>query len=136
MTRCRRAGFAFTASYGKSFLRVVEANVDGLTTGLLIACSSLFLVPVLVLSALGPLATDVLSRRSLPAGAASGLVYGVSTLGNICGVMGTAFVLIPRFRISWLLVAWLLFAAASLLFLRRKLAAESTATRRPSRRGP
>ena len=35
------------------------------------------------------------------------MVYGVSTLGNIAGVMLTAFVLIPHLPVSTLLYLWL-----------------------------
>jgi hypothetical protein len=48
-----------------------------------------------------------LAGRGTPPGKASGLVYGVSTLGNIAGVMLTAFVLIPHLPVSTLLYLWL-----------------------------
>ena len=57
------------------------------------------------------------SGRGTPPGQASGLVYGVSTLGNIAGVMLTAFALIPNFRVSTLLYGWLIVAAAGLVAL-------------------
>ena len=47
------------------------------------------------------------AARGTPPGKASGLVYGVSTLGNIAGVMLTAFVLIPHLPVSTLLYLWL-----------------------------
>ena len=56
-----------------------------------------------------------------PPGKASGIVYGVSTLGNIAGVMLTAFVLIPHFRVSTLLYLWLAVAIVSLAALVRLL---------------
>jgi hypothetical protein len=40
------------------------------------------------------------------AGAVSGVIYGTSTLGNITGVLVTAFLLVPKFATSELLVAW------------------------------
>jgi hypothetical protein len=54
-------------------------------------------------------------------GKASGLVYGVSTLGNIAGVMLTTFVLIPNFRVSTLLDVWLAVAVLTLVALLRFL---------------
>ena len=55
-------------------------------------------------------------------GKASGLVYGVSTLGNIAGVMLTTFKLIPSFPVSTLLYVWLgvaVLCVAGLLVLLR-----------------
>jgi hypothetical protein len=45
----------------------------------------------------------------------------VSTLGNIAGVMLTAFALIPNFRVSTLLHLWLAVALVSLVGLVRLL---------------
>ena len=57
--------------------------------------------------------------RGTPPGKASGVVYGVSTLGNIAGVMLTAFVLIPHLPVSTLLLLWLVVAFVSLTVLLR-----------------
>ena len=64
-----------------------------------------------------------LASRGTPPGKASGVVYGVSTLGNIAGVMLTAFVLIPNLRVSTLLQLWLAVAVVSLAILLRLLRA-------------
>jgi hypothetical protein len=47
-------------------------------------------------------------------GAASGVVYGVSTIGNIAGVMLTALLLIPNFGVSRLLIGWCVVAVVGL----------------------
>jgi hypothetical protein len=62
-----------------------------------------------------------LAQRGVPPGKASGLVYGVSTLGNIAGVMLTTFVLIAHFRVSTLLYLWLVVAILCLASLVRLL---------------
>jgi len=62
-----------------------------------------------------------LAQRGMAPGKASGLVYGVSTLGNIAGVMLTTFVLIPHFRVSTLLYIWLAVAVLNLAALLRFL---------------
>ena len=49
------------------------------------------------------------------------LIYGLSTVGNIAGVMGTAFLLIPNFRISRLLIAWVFLVIPSLVYLANKI---------------
>jgi hypothetical protein len=74
----------------------------------------LFFLPVTILSTFGPQCVQYLAARGMPPGSASGVVYGISTLGNIAGVMLTAFALIPHFRVSTLLYGWLAVAIVSL----------------------
>ena len=62
-----------------------------------------------------------LAVRGTPPGKASGIIYGVSTLGNIAGVMLTAFVFIPNFPVSTLLYVWLAVAVVGLSVLVRLL---------------
>ncbi len=121
---------AFTSLAGRSTLGWIEMAFENISTGLLVACVSLFFVPVTMLSSFGPQCVQYLSARGTAAGAASGLVYGISTLGNIAGVMLTAFVFIPHFRVSTLLYFWLCVAVASLAgliaILRRPLPTPSS----------
>jgi MFS family permease len=108
------ASLAFTAFFGRPVLDQVELAFTELTTGLLVACLALFFLPVTMLASFGPQCVQYLAARGTPPGQASGLVYGVSTLGNIAGVMLTAFVLIPHLPVSTLLYGWLGVAVASL----------------------
>lgn len=98
---------AFTAFFGRAVLGQIEIAFAEITTGLLVACLGLFFLPVTTLSSFGPQCVQFLAGRGTPPGKASGLVYGVSTLGNIAGVMLTAFVLIPHLPVSTLLYLWL-----------------------------
>ena len=98
---------AFTAIFGRAVLGQIEIAFTEITTGLLVACLGLFFLPVTTLSSFGPQCVQFLAGRGTPPGKASGLVYGVSTLGNIAGVMLTAFVLIPHLPVSTLLYLWL-----------------------------
>lgn len=108
---------AVTAGFGRSFLGRVELAFETSSMALLVACLGLFFVPVTALSSFGPQCVQYLANRGTAPGKASGLVYGVSTLGNIAGVMLTAFALIPHFRISSLLYGWLFVAIVSLAIL-------------------
>ena len=63
------------------------------------------------LSAVLPVFTEVLVRKGGGGGASTGTIYGVSTLGNISGVMVTTFLLIPHFPTSTLLILWMAAAA-------------------------
>lgn len=101
-------GLAQTGFLGRWWLGLLERSVPSMLPGLVLACTILFLVPVAALAALPPLTIQEVNRRGMEPGLASGLVYGVSTLGNISGVMVTAFLLIPRFPLSLLLPGWML----------------------------
>lgn len=108
------ATLAVTVFFGRELLDRIEVAFPDLTPALFVSCVGLFFPPVTVLSSFGPQSVHFLATRGMPPGAASGLVYGVSTMGNIAGVMLTAFALIPNFRVSTLLIGWLIVAVASL----------------------
>lgn len=114
---------AITAFFGRSLLDQIEVAFPSVGTALLVSCLGLFFLPVTALSTFGPQCVQFLAGRGVPPGKASGVVYGVSTLGNIAGVMLTAFVFIPNFRVSTLLYIWLAVAVASLAGLVRLLRA-------------
>ena len=116
---------AITAAFGRALLGRIELAFPEMSTGLLVACVGLFFLPVTALSSFGPQCVQFLATRGTPPGKASGIVYGVSTLGNIAGVMLTAFALIPHFRVSTLLYGWLGVAIVSLAALLRLLRAPS-----------
>lgn len=120
------ATLALTAVIGRALLGRIELGFENMSVGLLVACAALFFLPVTALSSFGPQCVQYLAVRGTPPGKASGLVYGVSTLGNIAGVMVTAFVLIPHFRVSTLLYLWLGVAVVSLVALLRLLRAPVT----------
>ena len=105
---------AVTAFFGRPILDYIEVAFADTNTGLPVACLGLFFLPVTMLSTFGPQCVHYLAARGTPPGPASGVIYGISTLGNIAGVMLTAFALIPHFRVSTLLYGWLAVAIVSL----------------------
>lgn len=108
---------AVTVVFGRSLLDWIEVTFLDMPVALLISCGLLFFLPVTALSSFGPQCVQFLAVRGTAPGKASGIVYGVSTFGNIAGVMLTAFVLIPHARVSLLLYAWLAVAIAGLVIL-------------------
>ncbi len=112
---------AVTAFFGRALLGGIEQAFTETSTALLVSCLGIFFLPVTALSLFGPQCVQFLASRGTPPGKASGVVYGVSTLGNIAGVMLTAFALIPHFRVSTLLYLWLGVAVLSLFALVRLL---------------
>lgn len=117
---------ALVAAFGRGLLGQIEIAFTDVSTALLVSCVGIFFLPVTALSTFGPQCVQFLATRGTPPGKASGIVYGVSTLGNIAGVMLTAFALIPHFRVSTLLYLWLGVAVVSLAGLLRLLRASSS----------
>ena len=115
------ATLAIVALWGRPLLNLIEVTFTEMSMALLVSCFGIFFLPVTALSTFGPQGVQFLASRGMPPGKASGIVYGVSTLGNIAGVMLTAFVLIPNFRVSTLLYLWLGVALVGLLSLIRLL---------------
>lgn len=112
---------AVTALFGRALLGQIEITFTETSTALLVSCLGIFFLPVTALSLFGPQCVQFLASRGTAPGKASGIVYGVSTLGNIAGVMLTAFALIPHLRVSTLLYLWLGVAVVSLVALVRLL---------------
>lgn len=120
------ATLAVTAGFGRAMLGWIEITFAEMSTALLVSCFGIFFLPVTALSSFGPQCVQFLANRGMAPGKASGIVYGVSTLGNIAGVMLTAFTLIPNFRVSTLLYLWLGVAVVSLAALLRLLRPSSS----------
>lgn len=63
--------------------------------GQLAAAAGLTLIPLSLLGTLSPVGVAALSTFSKNSGATAGWLYGVSTVGNIAGVLLTTFVFVP-----------------------------------------
>ncbi len=85
--------------------------------GVLLASSVLLLFPLSLLGTLSPVAVRLLIRSTSQTGRVAGLVYGVSTIGNVFGTLFTTFTLIPTIgsrSITYLFAGILALCAASL----------------------
>lgn len=94
---------------------------DGLA-GILTAAIALLLIPLSFLGTFSPVAVRLLLRSTHETGRVAGLVYGVSTIGNIFGTLFTTFTLIPTIgsrAITYLYAGVLAVAALSLMLLSR-----------------
>jgi hypothetical protein len=101
---------------------VMEKILDGLGDGpsaTLTASTVLLLVPLSLLGTFSPIAVSILTRSAEEAGRVAGLVYGVSTIGNVAGTLFTTFTLIPTIgsRAITYIFALVLAGCAGLLFL-------------------
>jgi len=73
---------------------ILEKLGDG-PSATLLASTVLLLVPLTLLGTFSPIAVSILARSASEAGRIAGLVYGVSTVGNVVGTLLTTFTLIP-----------------------------------------
>jgi hypothetical protein len=89
-------------------------------SGILVASSCLLLVPLSFLGTFSPVAVRLLLRSTEETGRIAGLVYGISTIGNIFGTLFTTFYLIPTIgsrEITYVYAAVLALCALSLLLV-------------------
>ena len=89
-----------------AYLAMVPASADPIMSEILdklgdgpsatlLASTVLLLVPLTLLGTFSPIAVSILTRSADDAGRIAGLVYGVSTVGNVVGTLLTTFTLIP-----------------------------------------
>jgi hypothetical protein len=102
--------------------QVMEAILGSLGDGAyatLAASTVLLLVPLTLLGTFSPIAVSLLTRAADQAGRVAGLVYGVSTIGNVVGTLLTTFALIPTIgsRAITYYFALVLALCAGVLFL-------------------
>lgn len=101
---------------------VMSGILDRLGDGpsaVLLASTALLLAPLSLLGTFSPIAVAILTRSAAEAGRVSGLVYGVSTIGNVVGTLFTTFTLIPTIgsRSITYVFAVVLGCCAGILFL-------------------
>jgi sugar lactone lactonase YvrE len=108
---------------------IIQTLGDGFP-GVLTASLVLSLLPVAFLSACSPFVVRLLLVDLEAGGKTAGLVYSVSTLGNVAGTLGTTFYLIPNFGTRAITTAFGLILAvlAALLFLARGQLAKGVRT--------
>jgi MFS family permease len=102
---------------------LMSAILNGIGDGpaaILIGSSCLLLVPLSFLGTFSPVAVRLLLRSTEETGRIAGLVYGISTIGNIFGTLFTTFYLIPTIgsrEITYVYAAVLALCALSLLLV-------------------
>jgi hypothetical protein len=84
----------------------LDLRIENLPLKLMITCLLLYFVPITAFSTITPVSVAYYNRHGKSAGRAAGLLNGVSTLGNIAGVLTAALVLIPTFGVHSLLHLW------------------------------
>jgi MFS family permease len=103
---------------------LVVAIGDGVgdgVAGVLVAAFALLFVPLSLLGAFSPYAVKLLIESTDHSGRVTGWVYGISTIGNVVGTLGTTLVLIPTMGIrsaTYLAASVTIACALALLSLR------------------
>jgi hypothetical protein len=102
----RRVGaIVIAAAFYLALVPLINADVLGVlaeqlggVAALLAASMLLCFVPVTLLGSFSPCSVDLMAEIAPGehAGAIAGRLYGISTLGSVCGTLGTAFFLIPH----------------------------------------
>jgi MFS family permease len=122
---------AISMAIAALYLALVPASADAVMaaildrlgsgpTGILLASACLLLVPLSFLGTFSPVAVRLLLRSTHETGRIAGLVYGISTIGNIFGTLFTTFWLIPSIgsrAITYWYAAALAVCALSLLLV-------------------
>jgi sugar lactone lactonase YvrE len=100
---------------------IIQTLGDGFL-GVLVASLALSLVPVAFLSACSPFVVRLLLVDLESGGKTAGLVYSVSTLGNVAGTLATTFYFIPSFGTRSITTAFgvVLAIVAALLYLGKR----------------
>jgi hypothetical protein len=84
----------------------LDLRIENLVIKLIASCFLLYFIPVTILSSITPVCVAYYDCRTQSAGRSAGLLSGVSTLGNIVGVLVSALVFIPTFGLHYLLHLW------------------------------
>jgi sugar lactone lactonase YvrE len=111
-------------------LRLILQTLDDGFLGVLTASLALSFLPVAFLSACSPFVVRLLLVDLQAGGKTAGLVYSVSTLGNVAGTLATTFYLIPSYRVRDITTAFgiVLVLLAVLLWLGRGRLAKGVGT--------
>jgi sugar lactone lactonase YvrE len=108
---------------------IIQTLGDGFL-GVLVASLALSLVPVAFLSACSPFVVRLLLVDLDSGGKTAGIVYSVSTLGNVAGTLATTFYFIPSFGTRAITTAFgvVLAVVAALLYLGKRQLAKGVRT--------
>jgi len=87
---------AVLAIVAEPFLEATSRIVGDEAIGVLTAALAILFVPMTLVGTFSPFGVRLLLDVPERSGRVTGLVYGISTFGNILGTLGTTFFLIPK----------------------------------------
>lgn len=128
------AWFFIVPSFAGGLLEFIMLGLTDEALGVLIASFALLLVPITALGTFSPIAVRLMIRDVRESGTVAGRIYGISTLGNIIGTLGTTLFVIPHVgsrSTTYILAGVTLFCVILLLVFNR---VAETATKQSGRR--
>jgi hypothetical protein len=90
--------------YGEQLMQVVFEHIEDPRYGSLVAASSLFMLPTVVLGMISPYSVRLMVTETAQSGRVAGTLYFVSTLGSALGTLATSFYLVLWFEIGTILL--------------------------------
>lgn len=105
-------------------LEAAITNIENVGLAALVGALFVIFVPVTFLATFTPIAIKYALHSLNRSGRVSGMVFAISTAGNIVGTLGTSFYLIPVIGIRFLteILAVALLVSAGVVWLSRRLA--------------
>ena len=85
-------------------MQVVFEHIEDPRYGSLVAASSLFMLPTVVLGMISPYSVRLMVTETAHSGRVAGTLYFVSTLGSELGTLATSFYLVLWFEIGTILL--------------------------------
>lgn len=111
-----------------SILNWASTAVENIVAGALLASIAIMVAPLTLMSFFSPFAVRLLLADAQHGGRVAGVVYSITTIGNIVGTLGTSFVLMPMMgskAITWVFAATVVLCGAGLMALRAGAAADA-----------
>lgn len=122
-------GFLALAPFLKDpVLNWASVAFDDIVVGALISCVAIMVAPLTLMSFFSPYAVRLLLADAQHGGRVAGLVYSITTVGNIVGTLGTSFVLMPIMgskMITFTFAALVALCGAGLMALRVSAATDA-----------
>lgn len=99
----------------------LDAALPAIVRGSFVASAVLFVPPMLLLGAVGPMLVALLARQQVAVGRAAGLISATGTIGSLAGTFAATHWLVPHLGCRWalLLAAAMLLLAGALLARRQ-----------------
>lgn len=113
------ASMAVIPFIARDLLEVIIVTFGDRFWGTLMGALFISFLPVLLISACSPVAVRLLLSQLDDSGKITGMVYSISTFGNVVGTLGTTYFLIPNFGIRAITFAFAvsLFVISLAIFL-------------------
>ncbi len=87
-------------------MEAIFLNIEDSRYGSLLAATSLFFIPTVILGMLSPYSVRLLVKDSNESGQVAGKLYFVSTLGSALGTIITSFYLVMWFNINTIVISF------------------------------